>query len=80
MTISRLLKEDNALERIEQELNPKRCRDSEQYSLIVLDIVGKVFYLLLAIPERFTSDDPVTYMKEKSPGILKSSGFKNFII
>ena len=68
VTISRLLKEDNALEKIEQELNPKRCRDSEQYSLIVLDIVGKVFYFLLAIAERFTSDDPVTYMKKKARG------------
>ena len=56
--ISRLLKEDNALERIEPELNPKRCRDSEQKSLIVLDIVGKVFYFLLAIAERFTGDYP----------------------
>jgi len=36
---------------------------------MVLDIVGKVFYFLLAIAERFTSDDPVTYMKGKSPGI-----------
>ena len=29
-----------------------------QHSLIVLDIVGKVFYFLLAIAERFTGDDP----------------------
>jgi hypothetical protein len=55
--ISRLLKEDNALERIEPELNPKRCRGSEQHSLNVLKIVGKVFYFSLAIAKRFTDDD-----------------------
>jgi hypothetical protein len=31
---------------------------------MVLDILGKVFYFLLAIAERFTSDDPVTYIKK----------------
>ena len=76
MTISRLLKENNALEKIEPELNPKRYRDSEQHSLIVLDIVCKVFYFLLAIPERFTSDDPVAYIKEKSPRISNPRALK----